>query len=151
MMNKIKCRQTEIMRNRDHFVNAPSQCETTLHCNIISHWLGADTKWSLQEMCNWDTQVIFTYNYCMCLLHTALCMLKLILAAVWSVWAQLVTRGSSRNSSVKWNLKQGVYIICINSTFLKYMFNNLAAISLLKICRFNLLQYEILKVSVFGW
>ena len=32
---------------RDHFVNAPSQWETTLHCNIISHWLGAYTKWSL--------------------------------------------------------------------------------------------------------
>ena len=31
---------------RDHFVNAPSQWGTTLHCNIISHCLGAYTKWS---------------------------------------------------------------------------------------------------------
>ena len=30
---------------RDHFV--PSQWEKTLHCNVISHWLGAYTKWSL--------------------------------------------------------------------------------------------------------
>ena len=28
---------------RDHFVNVPSQWETMLHCNIISHWLGAST------------------------------------------------------------------------------------------------------------
>ena len=32
----------------DHFVYAPSQSETTLHCNVISHWLAAYTKWSLQ-------------------------------------------------------------------------------------------------------
>ena len=33
--------------HRDHFVYAPSHSETTLQCNIISHWLGAYTKWSL--------------------------------------------------------------------------------------------------------
>ena len=27
----------------DHFVYAPSQWETTLHCNVVSHWLGANT------------------------------------------------------------------------------------------------------------
>ena len=32
---------------RDHFVYAPNQWETTLHCNVVSHWLGAYTKWSL--------------------------------------------------------------------------------------------------------
>ena len=31
---------------RDHFVCAPSQWET-LQCNVVSHWLGAYTKWSL--------------------------------------------------------------------------------------------------------
>ena len=31
----------------DHFVNVPSQWETTLQCNVASHWLGAYTKWSL--------------------------------------------------------------------------------------------------------
>ena len=31
----------------DHFVYAPNQCETMLHCNIVSHWLDACTKWSL--------------------------------------------------------------------------------------------------------
>ena len=30
-------------------VYAPSQWETTLHCNVVSRWLGTDTKWSL----NW--------------------------------------------------------------------------------------------------
>ena len=33
--------------HRDHFVYVPSQWEMTLQCNIISHWLGAYTKWSL--------------------------------------------------------------------------------------------------------
>ena len=32
---------------RDHSVHASSQWETTLHCNVVSHWLGAYTKWSL--------------------------------------------------------------------------------------------------------
>ena len=29
---------------QDYFVNAPSQWETTLHCNVISQWLGAYTN-----------------------------------------------------------------------------------------------------------
>ena len=33
--------------SRDHFVYVPSQWETTLQCNVVSHWLGAYTKWSL--------------------------------------------------------------------------------------------------------
>ena len=32
---------------RDHFVYAPSQWEATLQCNVVSHWLGACTEWSL--------------------------------------------------------------------------------------------------------
>ena len=35
-------------RQRDHFVNAPSQWETTVHCNVVSRWLDAYTKRSLQ-------------------------------------------------------------------------------------------------------
>ena len=33
--------------NSDHFVCAPNQWETTLHCNVVSHWLDAYTKRSL--------------------------------------------------------------------------------------------------------
>ena len=33
--------------SRDYFVYAPSQWETTLQCNIASHWLDAYTKWCL--------------------------------------------------------------------------------------------------------
>ena len=32
---------------RDHFVDAPSQWKTTLHSNVVSHWLGAFKKLSL--------------------------------------------------------------------------------------------------------
>ena len=32
---------------RVHFVNASSQWEMMLQCNIISYWLGTFTKWSL--------------------------------------------------------------------------------------------------------
>ena len=38
------------MHFRNHFLYAPSQWET-LHCNTISHWLGACTKWSLAFCC----------------------------------------------------------------------------------------------------
>ena len=36
-----------ILYNRNHFVYALSQWETMLHCNVVSHWLGAYTKWPL--------------------------------------------------------------------------------------------------------
>ena len=32
---------------RDYFYECPDQWEMTLQCNVISHWLGAFTKWSL--------------------------------------------------------------------------------------------------------
>ena len=34
-------------RCRDQFVDAPSQWEMMLQCNMVSHWLGTSTKWSL--------------------------------------------------------------------------------------------------------
>ena len=45
----------ECHRKLDHFVNAPSQWETTLHRNFVSHWLGTFTKWSLQDLNNYDS------------------------------------------------------------------------------------------------
>ena len=36
---------------RDHFVYAPNQWETTLQYNVVSHWLGTCTKWSLNTPC----------------------------------------------------------------------------------------------------
>ena len=38
------------VKRSDHFVYAPSQWETALQCNTVSHWLGAFTKWSLQRL-----------------------------------------------------------------------------------------------------
>ena len=37
---------------RDHFVYVLSQWKMMLQCNIISHWLGAFTKWSLFFPCS---------------------------------------------------------------------------------------------------
>ena len=37
-------------RCRDHFVDVPSQWETALHCNAVSHWLGAYIESSLLVM-----------------------------------------------------------------------------------------------------
>ena len=36
---------------RDHSVYAPSQWETVLQCNAVSHWLGSYTEWSLLTVC----------------------------------------------------------------------------------------------------
>ena len=33
--------------NRDHFVYVPSQWKMVLQCNIISHWLGPCSEWSM--------------------------------------------------------------------------------------------------------
>ena len=32
---------------RDHFVYVPSQWETALQCNVVSHWMGAYKEWTL--------------------------------------------------------------------------------------------------------
>ena len=68
--------QTTHATLRDHFVNAPSQWEMTLHCNVVSHWLGAYTKWSLKTWigpcsgeawcwikCRPPTQLLFRLAY----------------------------------------------------------------------------------------
>ena len=43
---------TQVPIIRDHFVYAPSQWETTLQCNVVSHWLEAFIKWSMQNIQN---------------------------------------------------------------------------------------------------
>ena len=35
------------LKHNDYFVYVPSQWQTMLHCNVVSHWLSAYTKWSL--------------------------------------------------------------------------------------------------------
>ena len=37
-------------KSRDHFVNASSQWETTLQCNVVLHWLCAYTKRSQRRL-----------------------------------------------------------------------------------------------------
>ena len=35
---------------RYHYVHVPNQWETTLQCNVASHWLSACTEWTLQRV-----------------------------------------------------------------------------------------------------
>ena len=46
--------------DKDHFLYAHSQWEMTLQCNIVSHWLGAHTKWSLYEIVELHGMDLFT-------------------------------------------------------------------------------------------
>ena len=41
-----KKKDRKVSINVSSCVHAPSQWETTLQCNVVSHWLGAFTKWS---------------------------------------------------------------------------------------------------------
>ena len=43
-------------KHGDHFVYAPSQWETTLHCNVASHWLGTYAKWFLETYYDWHPE-----------------------------------------------------------------------------------------------
>ena len=54
-----------IPRIRDHFVYAPSQWETKLQCNTISHWPVAFTKWSLRILSGriWTKLVYLSWSY----------------------------------------------------------------------------------------
>ena len=40
----------QVEHSRNHSVYAPSQWETTLQCNVVSHWLNACTEWSLHRV-----------------------------------------------------------------------------------------------------
>ena len=42
----------------DNFVYGLSQWETTLHCNVASHWLSPYTKWPLQYIL-WNMHTVF--------------------------------------------------------------------------------------------
>ena len=49
--------RTNVMSTaRHHFVNAPSQWEMRLQCNVVSHWLGVFTKSSLHFLWKWMPQ-----------------------------------------------------------------------------------------------
>ena len=48
---------------REHFVCPPNQRETTLHCNVASHWLGVYTKWSMLY-CNTEFSPVNTLHVC---------------------------------------------------------------------------------------
>ena len=48
---------------RDHFVYAPRQWETKLQCNIISHWLGTYTKWSLHMEIHWNRNAVISTTF----------------------------------------------------------------------------------------
>ena len=37
----LEMNDVAILFSSDHFVHVPCQWETTLHCNVISHWMGA--------------------------------------------------------------------------------------------------------------
>ena len=43
-----------MMTPRGHSVYAPSQWETALQCNAVSHWLGPYTEWSLCQKDHWS-------------------------------------------------------------------------------------------------
>ena len=49
IIQPLSCFPYQLIQNnsRDHFLYAPSQSETTLRCNAVSHWLSAYTTWSL--------------------------------------------------------------------------------------------------------
>ena len=42
---------------RDQSIYAPSQWETSLQCNNVSHWLGAELDWSL-ILCDTHTGIV---------------------------------------------------------------------------------------------
>ena len=50
-LSKLSVKKSTKHHCWDNFVYAPCQWETTLQCNVVSHWLGAYTKSSLLLVC----------------------------------------------------------------------------------------------------
>ena len=61
--NDGKYREYMRMIHRDYFMNVPSQWETMLQRNIVSHWLGTFTKWSLIQDWNYKTHTSKTNRH----------------------------------------------------------------------------------------
>ena len=74
---------TVIAPTRDHFVNAPSQWEATLQCNVVSHWLGAFTKWSLKMYRGDGTMYPLQCTYDAVWLHSAAAVYSNICGIIW--------------------------------------------------------------------
>ena len=74
---------------RDHFVCASSQWETTLHCNVVSHWLGVYTKWSLNlavyPIKYADSFVVFCFLWLYHQSSTDNCILRPISSHSWGL------------------------------------------------------------------
>ena len=68
ILGHIQCHRHDT--GRDH-VFVPSQWEMPLHCNAVSHWLGAYTQRSLHRMImllSWD-HILFIILYSVCLVR----------------------------------------------------------------------------------
>ena len=68
ILGHIQCHRHDT--GRDH-VFVPSQWEMPLHCNAVSHWLGAYTKRSLHRMIMLlsEDHILFTILYSVCLVR----------------------------------------------------------------------------------
>ena len=74
----VRYRELFLAWGSDHSVYVPIQWETTLQCNVVSHWLGTYTKWSLMrtfiiysDVCHWhDSSCI---NHCTTGIQQMLC------------------------------------------------------------------------------
>ena len=47
---------------REHPGYGLSQWETTLQCNVVSHWLSSYPEWSLGQLCSWIAHCIISAN-----------------------------------------------------------------------------------------
>ena len=74
--------------SRDDFVYTASQWETTLHCNIVSHWLGAYTKssWNFCYL-HADRPWLFEWRH---ELHNTSMIIILISMIILMAWCQIV-------------------------------------------------------------
>ena len=89
----VRC---HVCYSMDHFVYVCSQWEMTLHCDVISHWLGTYTKWSLYS--SRDQQARLGRNYiksvckiCIAIAHdtvvcSAITRVNKIPDLLWKIW-----------------------------------------------------------------
>ena len=105
---------TQFESFRDHFVNAPSQWKTTLHCNVVSHWSGAYTKWS---MCFYSSCINLVNLLMMCCLRTCIFCIYVFLNDLLMMRCFWQRRSSSMNAlSVCPSVRLSVYL-SVRQTF----------------------------------
>ena len=100
---------------RRRYFFAPSQCETSLQSNAVSHWLGANLESAMHIV--YKTYIILSYNLTRTILHILVCRAICVIYR-YSVDRHMVIMALTTIHTVSYEIDvNGRIFLCLQSTF----------------------------------